>query len=92
MSDVTPSAAQPTRDGPIRVFLNDDRRSSAARADLLEAEAGISVVGEAGTAAEALARIPALVPARGGAGRTTSHGDGLGVCRDVRWALRMSPA
>jgi DNA-binding NarL/FixJ family response regulator len=88
MSDVTPSAAQPTRDGPIRVFLMDDHEVVRRGVrDLLEAEAGISVVGEAGTAAEALARIPALVPDVAVLDVRLPDGDGVSVCRDVRSAL-----
>ena len=88
MSDVTPSAAQPARDGPIRVFLMDDHEVVRRGVrDLLEAEAGISVVGEAGTAAEALARIPALVPDVAVLDVRLPDGDGVSVCRDVRSAL-----
>ncbi len=88
MSDVTPSAAQPHRGGPIRVFLMDDHEVVRRGVrDLLEAEAGISVVGEAGTAAEALARIPALVPDVAVLDVRLPDGDGVSVCRDVRSAL-----
>ncbi|MGH3395247.1 MAG: response regulator [Streptosporangiaceae bacterium] len=88
MSDVTPSAAQPARGGPIRVFLMDDHEVVRRGVrDLLEAEADISVVGEAGTAAEALARIPALVPDVAVLDVRLPDGDGVSVCRDVRSAL-----
>ena len=80
MSDVTPSAAQPARDGPIRVFLMDDHEVVRRGVrDLLEAEAG--------TAAEALARIPALVPDVAVLDVRLPDGDGVSVCRDVRSAL-----
>jgi hypothetical protein len=55
---------------PIAVFLLDDHEIVRRGVrDLLEAEPDITVVGEAGTAASALARIPALQAGRGGAGR-----------------------
>ena len=48
---------------PIAVFLLDDHEVVRRGVrDLLEAEPGITVVGEAGTASSALARIPALHP------------------------------
>ncbi|MGO9217754.1 MAG: response regulator transcription factor, partial [Streptosporangiaceae bacterium] len=44
----------------IKVFLLDDHEIVRMGVrDLLEAEPGITVIGEAGTAASALARIPA---------------------------------
>jgi two-component system, NarL family, response regulator DevR len=47
----------------IRVFLLDDHEVVRRGVrDLLEAEPDITVVGEAGTTASALARIPALRP------------------------------
>ena len=49
---------------PVSVFLLDDHEIvRRGIAQLLETEADIEVVGEAGTAAQALARIPALRPA-----------------------------
>ena len=48
---------------PIAVFLLDDHEIVRRGVrDLLEAEPDITVVGEAGTASSALARIPALKP------------------------------
>ena len=48
---------------PIAVFLLDDHEVVRRGVrDLLEAEPDIRVVGEAGTASSALARIPALRP------------------------------
>src|ERR1700733_4163251 len=88
MSDVTPPTAQRARGGPIRVFLMDDHEVVRRGVrDLLEAEADISVVGEAGTAAEALTRIPALVPDVAVLDVRLPDGDGVSVCRDVRSAL-----
>jgi len=48
---------------PITVFLLDDHEVVRRGVrDMLEAEPGIQVIGEAGTARSALARIPALRP------------------------------
>jgi DNA-binding NarL/FixJ family response regulator len=84
MSTVTP----PDRADPIRVFLLDDHEVVRRGVrDLLEAEPGITVVGEAGTAAEALARVPALVPDVAVLDVRLPDGDGVSVCRDIRSAL-----
>src|SRR6201987_653862 len=55
---------QPPENPPeIRVFLVDDHPIVRMGVrDLLEAEPDIKVIGEAGTASSALARIPALKP------------------------------
>jgi DNA-binding NarL/FixJ family response regulator len=70
---------------PIRVFLLDDhevvRRGVAA---LLESESGIEVVGEAGTAGQALARVPALRPDVAVLDVRLPDGDGIAVCRELR--------
>ncbi len=75
-------------EGVIRVFLVDDhevvRRGVAA---LLEAEDDIEVVGEAGTAASALARIPALRPDVAVLDVRLPDGTGVDVCREVRSRL-----
>jgi two-component system response regulator DevR len=48
---------------PISVFLLDDHEIVRRGVrDMLEAEGDIKVIGEAGTATSALARIPALRP------------------------------
>src|SRR4051812_3321639 len=52
--------------------------------DLLEAEPDITVVGEAGTASSALARIPALRPQVAVLDVRLPDGDGVTVCREIR--------
>jgi two-component system response regulator DevR len=70
---------------PIRVFLLDDHEIvRRGIADLLEAEGDISVVGEAGTAAEALRRIPAAQPHVAVLDARLPDGSGIDVCRDIR--------
>jgi DNA-binding NarL/FixJ family response regulator len=73
------------RSSPIRVFLLDDhevvRRGIAA---LLDAEPDIAVVGEASTAREARARIPATNPDVAVLDVRLPDGSGIDVCRDVR--------
>ncbi|MDH2427365.1 response regulator transcription factor [Sphaerisporangium sp. TRM90804] len=68
----------------IRVFLLDDheivRRGVAS---LLEAEGDIEIAGEAGTAGQALARIPALKPDVAVLDVRLPDGDGVEVCREV---------
>ncbi|SNT53851.1 two component transcriptional regulator, LuxR family [Streptosporangium subroseum] len=69
----------------IRVFLVDDhevvRRGVAA---LLESEGDIEVIGEAGTAESAIARIPALRPDVAVLDVRLPDGNGVDVCREVR--------
>jgi DNA-binding NarL/FixJ family response regulator len=71
--------------GPIRVFLLDDhevvRRGVAA---LLSAEDDIEIVGEAGTAEHALARIPAARPDVAVLDVRLPDGDGVSVSRELR--------
>ncbi|MEU8149487.1 response regulator transcription factor [Nonomuraea sp. NPDC048901] len=72
----------------IRVFLVDDhevvRRGVAA---LLDAEDDIEVIGEAGTAESAIARIPALKPDVAVLDVRLPDGNGVDVCREVRSRL-----
>jgi DNA-binding NarL/FixJ family response regulator len=69
----------------IGVFLLDDHEIVRRGVrDLLEAEPDITVVGEAGTAASALARIPALHPDVAILDVRLPDGDGVTVCRDIR--------
>jgi DNA-binding NarL/FixJ family response regulator len=69
----------------ISVFLLDDHEivRKGVR-DLLEAETDITVVGEAGTAESALARIPALRPDVAVLDVRLPDGDGVSVCREIR--------
>jgi DNA-binding NarL/FixJ family response regulator len=69
----------------IKVFLLDDHEIVRRGVrDLLEAEHDISVVGEAGTAQSALARIPALRPDVAVLDVRLPDGDGVSVCREIR--------
>ena len=72
----------------VTVFLLDDhevvRRGVAA---LLSAEPDLDVVGEASTAAQALARIPALRPDVAILDVRLPDGDGVSVCREIRSQL-----
>jgi two-component system, NarL family, response regulator DevR len=70
---------------PIKVFLLDDHEMiRRGISDLLEAEADITVVGQAGTAAEALRRIPATKPDVAILDARLPDGSGIDVCRDIR--------
>jgi two-component system, NarL family, response regulator DevR len=70
---------------PIRVFLLDDHELVRRGVrDLLEGEDDLVVVGEAGTAEEAVARIPATTPNVAVLDVQLPDGDGVEVCRDVR--------
>jgi DNA-binding NarL/FixJ family response regulator len=69
----------------IKVFLLDDHEIVRRGVkELLEANPDITVVGEAGTAASALARIPALRPDVAVLDVRLPDGDGITVCRDIR--------
>jgi two-component system, NarL family, response regulator DevR len=75
----------PAKDKPIGVFLLDDHEIVRLGVrELLEAQPGIRVVGEAGTAAAALARIPALRPDVAVLDVRLPDGDGVTVCREIR--------
>jgi DNA-binding NarL/FixJ family response regulator len=72
-------------DTPIKVFLLDDHEIVRRGVkELLEGEPDISVIGEAGTAASALARIPALKPNVAVLDVRLPDGDGVSVCREIR--------
>jgi DNA-binding NarL/FixJ family response regulator len=77
----------------ISVFLLDDHEIvRRGIAQLLESEHDIDVVGEAGTAAQAMARIPALRPDVAVLDVRLPDGEGVTVCRDVRSAVTPPPA
>jgi len=69
----------------IKVFLLDDHEIVRRGVrELLEAEPDLIVVGEAGTATSALARIPALRPDVAVLDVRLPDGDGVSVCREIR--------
>jgi DNA-binding NarL/FixJ family response regulator len=77
----------------ISVFLLDDHEIvRRGIAQLLETEDDIEVVGEAGTAAQALARVPALRPDVAILDVRLPDGDGVTVCRDLRSVITPPPA
>jgi DNA-binding NarL/FixJ family response regulator len=68
-----------------RVFLLDDHEVvRRGLRELLESETDMEVVGEAGTAEEALGRIPATSPHVAVLDMRLPDGDGIEVCREVR--------
>jgi DNA-binding NarL/FixJ family response regulator len=70
---------------PIRVFLLDDHEVvRRGIADLLGDEPDIEIVGESGSAAEAIRRIPALRPNVAILDGRLPDGSGIDVCREVR--------
>lgn len=72
----------------IRVFLLDDHEVvRRGIADLIGLEKGMTVVGEAGSKAEALTRIPAARPDVAVLDVRLPDGTGVEVCRDIRSAL-----
>ena len=71
----------------VRVFLLDDHEIVRRGVkELLEADGDLEVVGEAATAAEALARIPPTRPDVGVLDVRLPDGDGVQVCREIRSA------
>ncbi|MGW8747383.1 response regulator [Streptomyces sp. NPDC055794] len=72
-------------DGKIRVFLLDDHEVVRRGVhDLLSGESDIEVVGEAGTAAGAAARVMATRPDVAVLDVRLPDGSGVEVCRDIR--------
>jgi DNA-binding NarL/FixJ family response regulator len=77
----------------IKVFLLDDHEVVLlGLRQLLEAEPDIEVVGDASTAAHAVARIPALQPDVAVLDVRLPDGDGITVCREVRSVMDKPPA
>jgi DNA-binding NarL/FixJ family response regulator len=69
----------------VRVFLLDDHEVVRRGVrDLLEAQEDFEVVGEAGTAAEGLSRIPPTKPDVAVVDMRLPDGNGVEVCREVR--------
>nr|WP_239028513.1 response regulator transcription factor [Pseudonocardia acidicola] len=73
-------------------MLDDHEIVRRGIAQLLETEDDIEVVGEAGTAAQALARIPALRPDVALLDVRLPDGEGVSVCRDLRSSVQPPPA
>ncbi|RDG33029.1 response regulator [Streptomyces corynorhini] len=72
-------------DGKITVFLLDDHEVVRRGVfELLSVEDDIEVVGEAGTAADAMARIPATRPDVAVLDVRLPDGSGVEVCREIR--------
>ena len=70
---------------PTRVFLLDDHEIvRRGLRELLEAEDDLVVAGEAGTAEEALSRIPGVRPDVAVLDVRLPDGDGVEVCREIR--------
>ncbi|MEE1786703.1 response regulator transcription factor [Streptomyces sp. SP17BM10] len=70
---------------PIRVFLLDDHEVVRRGVrELIETEPDLTVIGEAATAEQALARVPALRPDVAVLDMRLSDGDGVSVCRELR--------
>jgi DNA-binding NarL/FixJ family response regulator len=70
-----------------RVFLLDDHEIvRRGLRELLEQESDLEVVGEAGTAAEALQRVPPTQPDVALLDVRLPDGDGIEVCREIRSA------
>ncbi|GAA4524481.1 response regulator transcription factor [Amycolatopsis samaneae] len=77
----------------IAVFLLDDHELvRTGLRTVLEAEDDIRVTGEAGSAAEALVRVPASRPDVAILDVRLPDGEGIGVCREIRAALDPPPA
>ncbi|MGY1620343.1 response regulator [Geodermatophilus sp. SYSU D00691] len=70
---------------PVRVFLVDDHEIvRRGVAEVLEEDPGITVAGEAGSVAEALARVPAVRPDVVVVDMRLPDGSGAEVCRQLR--------
>jgi DNA-binding NarL/FixJ family response regulator len=82
------SGGESSAEHRITVFLMDDHEIVRRGVrDLLESEPDIDVIGEAGTAASALQRLPALRPDVAVLDVRLPDGDGVSVCREIRSTL-----
>jgi two-component system response regulator DevR len=82
---MTDSHGEPGARAQVSVFLLDDHEVVRRGVhDLLDAEPDLTVVGEAGTAEQALIRIPALRPQVAVLDVRLPDGDGVSVCRELR--------
>jgi two-component system response regulator DevR len=88
-ADITePGSGTAEADRRIRVFLLDDHEIvRRGIADLIDSADDLTIVGEAGTAAEALARVPAARPHVAVLDARLPDGSGIDVCRDLRSAV-----
>ncbi|MFF2654434.1 response regulator [Streptomyces sp. NPDC058045] len=81
-------SGDPPETAAAGVFLLDDHEVVRRGVrDLLEDEPGMTVVGEAGTAAQALARVPAVRPRVAVLDVRLPDGNGVSVCRELRSRL-----
>src|SRR5215212_6366065 len=70
---------------PVRVFLVDDHEVvRRGVAEVLEDDPDLTVAGEAGSVAEALARVPAVRPDVVVIDMRLPDGDGAELCRELR--------
>ncbi|WP_236792934.1 response regulator transcription factor [Amycolatopsis sp. GM8] len=77
----------------ISVFLLDDHEVvRAGLRTLLDSEPDLDVVGEAGTAAQALAQIPGVRPDVAILDVRLPDGEGVSVCREIRGLIDPPPA
>ncbi|MGW2402735.1 response regulator, partial [Kitasatospora sp. NPDC001664] len=78
-------SAEATAGAPVKVFLLDDHEVVRRGVhDLLDSEPDLVVVGEAATAEQAIARVPALRPDVAVLDMRLPDGDGVTVCRELR--------
>lgn len=71
--------------GSVRIFLLDDHEVvRRALAELLDTVPDLEIVGEAGTVAQAMARIGAVVPDVALLDARLPDGSGIDVCRQIR--------